>query len=224
MNVVLDQTLSVVTITHLELVQRPFRQAARDGSQFRPEREGLYIEQIDANYDKFLRAVKKIGDGWHKRQEHREPFQEHTKAVLEGEKTRMWRLMLKGKEIGFCCAVEGGFPGLADKFNLGVKNQAEVFKIGFYPDYQRKGYGQVLIPAILDELLDTNDGVYLNTRDSNRVNSVPIYEKLGMKIIHQEHVINGTLPKGVAVHLMATDTRTGRTLGTAREFLAARAP
>lgn len=221
MNAVSGQP-SIVTITHLEILEAPFRHAARNGSHFRPEREGPYIVPIKPDYKKFLRAVKKIGDEWHKREEHQEPLKAQTKKVLEGKDSRMWSLMKGKKEIGFCCAVRGGFPGLSDKFNLGAKNQTEVFKIGLYPAFQKQGFGQVLIPAILDEILESSEGVYLNTRDSNKVNSVPIYEELGMKVIHQEHIVDGKLPDGIAVKLVAMCTKSGKDLGPAQEVLEAR--
>ena len=211
----------IVRITHLEIDRPPFRQAARNGSQFRSEREGLYIKPLEPSYDKFLRAVKKIGDKWHLRKEHKGDQREITRQLLESDKCRMWALMQDGKEIGFCCALDGGFPGLTDKFNiasLDERGYAEIYKIGLYPEYQKHGYGQVLIPAVIDELLEESKGVYLNTWSTNRVNSVPIYEKLGMNVVKTTIDIDGQADN-VRFELVGVCSQSGKILGLASKVL-----
>lgn len=160
--------------------------------------EGLGVRAVKPTHEQIKRELERIGDGWHLRDEHVNPDRvEKTRALLEGTKTSAWQFTQNGKPIGFCVAVKGGFCGehtrISERFNLHSRRGAEIYKVGLYPEYTGRGYGHIFLPTVQIALLNGQEGVkdqdirsitpnefiYLNTRETNRINSVPFYKSLG---------------------------------------------
>jgi len=162
--------------------------------------EGLRIKPVKLSYEEILEKLKNIGDDWHLRPEHLNGKRTRTKQKLEGARTHTWAFLRGDKEIGICIAVKKGFDSsLADKFGVAAKG-TEIYKIGLYPDYQHKGYGDVFLPAIQVALmhgqgevasagverLSPSEMIYLNTRDTNSTDSRNFYSNNGWSLIGQE--------------------------------------
>lgn len=190
--------------------------------------EKLNVIPFKPDYEEFLKRCEKVGDGWHLRSEHLDINKvNRTRARLQSAKSAMWLFMKDDEEIGFCVAVKDGFNGISEKFNIAGQNGTEIYKVGLYPEHTHKGYGQLFLPTIMSKLLKgqradnqrgikavkPSDIIYLNTRDSNNVDSRDFYRRLGMQLVGNEQWIE---PGSEATELDYELVRTSRVNGNSK--------
>ncbi|GEM_PF-2061615 len=71
-------------------------------------------------------------------------------------------------------------PSMADR-------SIEIYKIGLFPEYTKRGWGRYFLPDLLGKLFDDAskpEVVYLNTRDSNHSGVIKFYTGFNMNVIH----------------------------------------
>lgn len=170
--------------------------------------ENLRVERVKLDYDHFLKRLSQVGktkkedgDRWHLRSEHVDMNKvNRTRLRLQSSKSSLWLFMKGDEEIGFCCAVKGGFNGQSEKYMRAEDNGTEIYKIALYDEYTRQGYGRIFVPTVATNLFNgasrdtekdlkkvhSSDLIYLNTRDSNYVDSGPFYNTLGFEVAGEE--------------------------------------
>jgi len=167
--------------------------------------ERLSLMPVKLNHEEIRSQLQLIGDDWHMRPEHTDSKRiKATKKTLESARTHTWFFMRGDQQIGFCCTVKGGFDrSLVEKFGIASDDTTEIYKVGLHREYTSKGLGKVFLPAIQTALFDgqieipdegikavkPSEAIYLNTRDSNTVDSRGFYSRLGYKAVGQEQII-----------------------------------
>jgi len=165
----------MATLTHLVLLKEDFAGAA--GLP-----EALRVRTEIPTYSGFLERVAKVGDEWHLRPELRRPSLETLAAVKDGD---LYIFERASAEIGFCYV---SFEG-AEIRQTGLASCVEINKVGLYPGHTGGGLGRSLVGYVLSDLFKMGaEAVCLNTRDSNHVNSVPFYERMGFQVTGSEPV------------------------------------
>jgi len=90
--------------------------------------------------------------------------------IEEIEKQYAYVLEIKNKIIGYICGWK-----LLDEFNI--------TNIAVAPDFQRKGFGKVLVKFLMSKLLDEKCfKFFLEVRESNQA-AKKLYDKLGFVVI-----------------------------------------
>ena len=164
---------------HLKLARNHFKPVTL--------RQGLAVVPVKPVFSEFMRHIEQIGDDWHLREEFHQPEQKAaiSQAIENGQ---AWLFKRHGVVIGCCYSISKSHE-LTHCFRNAVTGGevVEIFKIGLYEGLTGHGWGPGLISKVLDEIFTQGaDWVYLNTRDSNHVNSVPFYEALGFEAYHSE--------------------------------------
>jgi ribosomal protein S18 acetylase RimI-like enzyme len=169
------------TLYHLRLDKADFKPVASVAVN-----DNLRIQRAWPNYDLMMEFIKAVGgnSNWHLRKVYAD------RAAVSDLKNRMndvsARLYLfkEGSEtVGFCQVLNS--KDLEDHFP-DQKNTAEIYKVGLYPRHVGGRKGAVFVSMVLDDLFQAFDKVYLNTRSSNAVKSLPFYQRLGFKVLEQE--------------------------------------
>ncbi len=169
--------------THLKL----------DKEKFIPAGTGMIIEQ-PCDYTNFKKLMKRVGEpsNWYLREEYQLPEKENTlKKVFNKGNSRLWLYLSKDVVVGFCQVAQ--VQDLSSLFK-NTKDVVEMYKTGLFPEYTGKGFGKKYVSSVLSELFKDHDTVYLNTRNTNIVNSVPFWQSFGFEIIHTE-----TLPDDLVI-------------------------
>jgi len=188
------------TKIHLGITRDTFE--ARDkAGQYQPLAEPLFIKPVQTNYDMFALLTHIVGGpyDWHKRREYHEDAEyQSIKSTIEDKSSRLWLFMHEHEIIGYCqtANVESG-ASLSSVFDRAVEDVsvAEIFKVGLFPEYTGKKLGHMFVPAVLRELLNKHDAVYLNTRDTNHEQVVTFYQELGLSVLKTETLRDDLIEK-----------------------------
>lgn len=196
----------------------------------RSQFERLSIRPVSLSYEEMLERLKRIENGkqknvpgWHERPEHLGSKRPKTQKILEDRsRTHTWVFMRGEEEIGFCIAVKRGFDKtLSEKFGVSSGNGTEIYKIGLYPEFTNQGYGQVFLPSVQlalfngqtasEELgtkkLTPSELIYLNTRDTNVVDSRRFYENQGYRRVGEETWVDPHSDEELTHKLVPVDNR-----------------
>lgn len=167
----------------------------RDQLESYPKDPDLTLEHLPMDRDFFFTLIELIGgeDGWSLRKEFNNSRELNfiiKQLESEGASLSIFRKDDKPIGAGICANIE---QSLSKNFDFlahaNDQNLQEIYKVGLFPRFTRKGYGKFLIPALVEKLFnDGNEYVYLNTRDTNHVNSVPFYQRIGMQAIGSEEL------------------------------------
>ncbi len=144
------------------------------------------IQEEEAVYSRFFDLMKRVGgaSNWHKRQKFQnEKSLLQLKSVFNEEPSRLWIFKKDKVEVGFCQVAS--ITNISSIFN-NASCIAEIYKIGLFPDYVGKGLGKHFVSSVARELFKDNHTIYLNTRNTNVVNSIPFYQKLGFEVFKTE--------------------------------------
>ena len=156
-------------LSHLVLLKKDFAGAARLPDDVR-------IDSAIPTYENFLKRTARVGDGWHLRAELRSPSAETIAAVEDGA---LYLFRQNSEDIGFCYV---SFEGPEIR-HAGVPGCVEINKVALYPGHTGRGLGAALVGHVLTDLFAMGaSAVCLNTRDSNHVNSIPFYQRLGFRV------------------------------------------
>ena len=171
------------TLFHLVLDKKDFRPHPHIANDNRRQ-----VVPTWPNYDVMMELIRKVGrpSNWHLRREYSDPDSLADLRVRASDpRSRLYLFQEHGETIGFCQVLNS--RTLTEKFanQLGV---AEIYKIGLFPDKTGKGRGAFFLGKVLEDLFEHQgyDQIYLNTRDSNKVMSVPFYKRMGFQIIQEE--------------------------------------
>jgi len=150
--------------------------------------ESWNINEVEANYNHFKRALYGIGAawGWPWREKYRGK-KEETKARMTEPESRILELRDDEETVGYCVIV-GVNRTLSDRFWAGANNEniVEIEIFGFYEEDTDYGYGRYFLPRIFDALFEQYDQVYLASRSTNHHKVPKFYQDMGMTLIHQE--------------------------------------
>jgi len=178
-------------LTHIVANKDDFTATPKDDSG----ELSIVREKPDINL--LLDYILKVGEDskWDKRTVYHDPdYINDLKDRIEKTRSSLF-LFKKGDEtVGFCQALES--EGMSGHFNTkSGAMAAEIYKVGLFPEHCGKGLGNFYVSSVLAELFKENEVVYLNTRDTNKVNSVPFYERLGMKVVGEEDRSDDYIPE-----------------------------
>ena len=154
------------------------------------------IVRAKADLDIVSQWIKKVGgdSNWHKRKEQE---QDNLKTRINETSTRLWLLQKDNENIGFGISCET--INLNSHFNQqsGFTEQPETavhfYKFGLLPENRHNGLGAFYGSSVVNEILKEHEKVYLNTRDSNTVQSIHFWEKVGFKIIEENEIDNDVI-------------------------------
>ena len=155
-------------------------------NDFMPVPYPFPVERVSNDYDRFMDLLKRVGSSsyWDKRKTYHEAHSiEVLKHVLSLPSSLLWIFKKDGMDIGFCQVAN--VERLANLFNV-TSGISEIYKVGLFPEYVGQGLGQGYLTSVLTEIFKNAHTVYLNTRDTNVVNSVPFYEKFGFRVFKTE--------------------------------------
>jgi len=144
------------------------------------------IIEEPCNYDRFYKLMERVGkpSNWNKRQVfHDQKSVNRLKSTFEQPSSHLWIFKDGDKEVGFCQVAN--VTDLKGIFN-NATGIAEIYKVGLFPEYIGQGKGKNYLSALVEELFKNNHTIYLNTRDSNVVDSIHFYTKLGFEVFHTE--------------------------------------
>ena len=162
---------------------------------FQPASKLLPIEEEPSNYERFMWLLKKVGaqSNWDKRTAYfNSQSIKQLKDILRLSTSHLWLFKKGNKDIGFCQIANA--ENLTGLFN-NASGISEIYKIGLFPEYIGKGLGKGYISSVIKETFKKQaHTIYLNTRDTNVVNSVPFYQRLGFQVIKTE-----TLPDDLII-------------------------
>lgn len=152
---------------------------------FKPAPWGAISEE-QANYDRFYELMKRVGEGsnWHRRKMFNEAASiNRLKELFIKPGAHLWVFRQGENDVGFCQAAN--VEDLSTLFNK-QSGVGEIFKIGMFPEYVGKGLAAGYVSSVVWELFKEFQTIYLNTRDTNSVNSVPFYERLGFEVLNKQ--------------------------------------
>jgi len=135
----------------------------------------ITVIKAHPDWDGFIARLKKAGDNWQSRPEYAHPSPATVDLI---EKSDLY-LFQGREEAGFC------YVTLAPDFGL-PRPCREIHKFALYPENTGRGLGGPCLQFVLGDIFTRAATVYLNTRDSNRVNSIPFYQRLGFQLFRQE--------------------------------------
>ena len=170
-------------VTHLTISKEQFKSRAHFDLP-----ENFRLIEVKPDFNLFLEQTRLIEPDWPLRKEYQE-CASIARSNIEGLKARMWMFELDGQYVGFCGLVA---DNLNDAFNACADFQgrrvAEIHKIGFYKGLTGQKLGHRFVPELMRKIFDElgYTDIYLNTRSSNRINSVPFYISLGFQVIKTE--------------------------------------
>lgn len=154
--------------------------------------DGMYIQKLKPSLPLLLKLIKHVGEDsqWDKRQEFNDPdMLRNLKERISDAGASLYLFKRHGTTVGFCQILDN--TDLSKKFNQSSSD--EIYKIGLFPNHRGKGLGAFYTSSILAEIFKEKESVYLNTRDTNVVNSVPFYERLGLHLVKEEEIENDGL-------------------------------
>ncbi len=157
---------------------------------FIPAENLLPIVKEKGNYDRFIDLLTKVGEDskWDLREVYYNPLTiKSLKQTFAKKSSSLWVFKNKDKDVGFCQTAP--VEDLTTLFNQS-SGISEIYKIGLFPEYIGKGLGKSYLTSVLTEIFKNHHTVYLNTRDTNVVNSVPFYQKLGFEVFKTEILPN----------------------------------
>lgn len=167
--------------------------AAQGGYEDARRFTGLSIEQAPPYFDLFWMFMERVGGPWRwplRRTYHEN--RESWEALMLHEGSKLFILRKDKQPIGFCFvatprgkdrnAIETAQPG------IDLNQVVEIEKFGLFIEETGKGYGRYFLHGLFQRLLVDHAHVYLNTRDTNHRGVIPFYERMGMKVIHQERL------------------------------------
>ena len=152
------------------------------------------IQEESCDYERFHELMKRVGEpsNWNKRKIFYDPeCIKRLKALFNKPASRLWLFKKDQEDIGFCQVA--GVEDLRGLFNR-VSGIAEIYKIGLFPEFTGKGLGRGYVSCVARELFKTHETIYLNTRNSNAVNAVPFYKRLGFEVIKTEILPDDLVP------------------------------
>lgn len=156
-----------------------------DKSNFIPAGTGLIVEQ-PCNYDHFKALMTRVGapSNWNQREDYQIPEKEQElKDKFNTGACQLWVYKHEDDDIGFCQVAQ--VEDLTRLFT-DTSGVVEMYKMGLFPEHVGKGLGRGYVTSVLTELFNRYDTVYLNTRSTNTVNSVPFWESFGFEVIKTE--------------------------------------
>lgn len=156
-----------------------------DKADFKPS-PPLPIEEVPTDYERFLQLMQRVGapSKWEKRQVFHDPESvARLKQLFRSNVSHLWLFKDREQETGFCQVAP--VQDLAGLFNE-ASGIAEIYKVGLFPEYVGQGLGKGYLSSVLTELFKENNIVYLSTRDTNMVNPLHFYKKLGFQVMHAE--------------------------------------
>lgn len=161
--------------THLVALRDTFRRAAELP-------EDVTVRPIAPSYPGFLARLALAGDGWHLRPEIAAPSPAFVRAIEDGE---LFVVERAGREVGFCYVTFEGDELRA----FGGPSPVEINKIALYPGETGHGLGRAVVEHVMATAFAGGArAVYLNTRDSNRINSVKFYERIGFSMVAADRI------------------------------------
>ncbi len=173
------------TVTHLTISKEEW-----DSRTYLSFPKPFELTKIKPDFDVFLTQTAQIEPDWPLRNEYQENAA-RARTNIEGMNARMWIFEISENPVGFCSLVA---DNLNDAFNacadLQHRKVAEIHKIGVYEGLTGQKLGHRFVPEIMRKIFGELDyaDIYLNTRSSNRINSVPFYQSLGYRIVKTENL------------------------------------
>lgn len=165
-----------------------------DKANFKPSGSGLIVEE-PCNYDRFMELLTRAGkpSNWNKRNEYHDEAQvAKLKDIFNQKSSMLWVYKLDRQDIGFCQVAS--VTNLSEIFT-DTTGVMEMYKMGLFPEYIGKGVGKRYVSSVLREMFKENNTVYLNTRDTNKVNSLLFWQSLGFEVIKTEELQDDLLPE-----------------------------
>lgn len=154
--------------------------------------------------------LEKVGGpyGWDRRREMHEPASlEHIETKLNESSARSYAFVCGTKPVGGAI-IANVQKSVADIFRvsadpalrhdipegihllspLDAERTVEVYKIGLFPEFTRRGWGKHFFPQMLDKIFENPDVdvVYLNTRNTNHGGVIKFYRDMSMNVIHAQ--------------------------------------
>jgi ribosomal protein S18 acetylase RimI-like enzyme len=176
----------------------------------------LTVREIERpiTFDDLKFILERVGGpyGWHLRREYHDPESvENITTKLAAPESRQFVFFSGRKQVGGAI-IANLQKGIGDIFRVSAdpslrhditsgeihltpedaNRTMEIYKIGLFPEYTRKGMGPLFFPQLLDQLFsDKNtEVVYLNTRSTNHNGVINFYRRLNMNVIHAQEVID----------------------------------
>lgn len=154
-------------------------------AEFKPAGTGRILEE-HCDYNRFKDLMTRVGkpSNWNLREEYQVPIKEQSlKEIFNSRSCRLWVFMHDGHEVGFCQVAPVEDLQRLFKNTNGI---VEMYKMGVFPEYTGKGLARGCVSSVLTELFKDYATVYLNTRDTNVVNSIPFWKKFGFEVFKTE--------------------------------------
>ncbi len=169
----------------------------------------LTIRQEDIpTFNDLKILLEKVGRpyGWHLRREYHQPKSvAEISEVLKDPRSRRYSFWSGNKEVGgtIIANVEKDVGRIFEKAhdNDGVPiiepalaaKTIEIYKIGLFPEYTKRGWGKHFLPQVLTALFNHEskpEVVYLNTRNTNHNGVIGFYTGFNMNVIHGRSLPN----------------------------------
>ncbi|MGH1374775.1 MAG: GNAT family N-acetyltransferase [Alphaproteobacteria bacterium] len=150
-------------------------------------REEMSIVEERPDLSFLMDMIERVGKDsqWSKRAEYFDPgYMSDLKQRVESTSSHLYLFKKSGKTIGFCQTLQCQ-DGVVSVDEQG-RPVTEIYKVGLFPEYRGRGMGHFYVAAVLSEIFKGDNVVYLNTRDSNKVNSVNFYCRMGLNVIGVE--------------------------------------
>ncbi len=187
----------------------------QDPPSMKPLRKQL-LRASQPESSEFLYQLQRVGEnyGWHRRHNYQRENMAAVEKMIRGPETQMYIFQVDGREVGFCL-ITGIREEGPDSYTSGPKRGAitkkgalgifkdqkeisqgdhirsiEINKIGIYPEFTGRDYGDYFLPRILNSLYETYkyDIVYLDTRSTNPEWVLRFWERHGFVPFHSEEL------------------------------------
>lgn len=156
-----------------------------DKDDFKPSGTGEIVE-LPCDYEHFKKLMTRVGkpSNWNLREEYQIIEKESAlKNIFNTKACRLWHYMHEEAVIGFCQVAQvEDISGLFDN----TKDVVEMYKMGLFPEFIGKGLARGCVSSVLTELFNSYETVYLNTRDTNAVNSISFWKSIGFNVFKTE--------------------------------------
>jgi hypothetical protein len=187
--------------------------AAAMGAQLR------MVQVLEPTCDDFLHHLQRVGAkyGWDRRKKYQEANKPALEAMMQDSETKLYIFFVNNTPAGFCLVTAiNDKPSLEQTERQGLsKNKVvnifksqkdltldtmavEINKFGLYDEFTGKGYGDIFLEKVLNELFTQHKYgiVYLDTRDTNHKGVLKFYKDHHMKVFYEETLVTDLIPEG----------------------------